>query len=144
MEEWAVVILFRMQTARSAGPYKTGPCGLNNTSREPFLCVVDMTDDAQSLEELCGTSMHADEAVQTMLQDQKFKHKGPRLQKGARPILSGSRGWSPPISVMPMVSWRLLYSLTSLLVAYIFIGSKGYLVCIASAGKNQPSNSVNS
>jgi hypothetical protein len=38
VEAWAVVILFRMQTARSAGPYKTEPCGINDTSPEPF-CV---------------------------------------------------------------------------------------------------------
>ncbi len=49
MEEWAVVILFRIQTVRLAGTYKMGPCRLNNTSPEPFLCVVNMTDDAQSL-----------------------------------------------------------------------------------------------
>jgi hypothetical protein len=73
-DEWAVVTLFTMQTARSAGQYKTGPCGLNDTSPEPFLCVVKMTDDAQSLAERCGTSVHATEALLTILHEQKIKH----------------------------------------------------------------------
>ncbi len=63
---------FWMQTARSAGPYKTGPCGLNDTSPEPF-CVLNMTDDAQSLAEQCGTSVHATEAHLCNLQEQKIK-----------------------------------------------------------------------
>jgi hypothetical protein len=64
-------------TARSAGQYKTGPCGLNITSAakfpRTFLCVVIMTDDAQSLEEQCGTSAHAAQALLTILQEQKIK-----------------------------------------------------------------------
>jgi hypothetical protein len=40
MDEWAVVILFRMQTVRSAGPYKTEPCGLNDTSPESLLTIL--------------------------------------------------------------------------------------------------------
>jgi hypothetical protein len=67
-----------MQTARSAGPYKTGPCGLNYTSPEPF-CVVNMTDDAQSLSEQCGTSVHATEALLCNLWEQKIKHCWPAL-----------------------------------------------------------------
>jgi hypothetical protein len=74
VDERAVVILFRMQTARSAGPYKRGLCRLNDTPPEPF-CVVYMTDDAQSLEEQCGTSVHGTEALLTILQDQESKHE---------------------------------------------------------------------
>jgi hypothetical protein len=82
VEEWAVVILFRMQTARSAGPYKTGLYGLNNTSPELF-CVVNLTDDAQSLEERFGATVHATEALLTILQEQKIKQDWPPLRRFA-------------------------------------------------------------
>jgi hypothetical protein len=36
-----------------------------------------MTDDAQSLAEQCGTSVHATEALLCNLQEQKIKHYGP-------------------------------------------------------------------
>ncbi len=37
------------------------------------MCVVNMTDDAQSLEGRCGTSVHTTEALLTILQEQKIK-----------------------------------------------------------------------
>jgi hypothetical protein len=37
------------------------------------LCVVNMTDDAQSLTERCGTSVHAMDALLCNLQEQKIK-----------------------------------------------------------------------
>jgi hypothetical protein len=64
---------FRMQTECSAGPYKTRQCRLNNTSPDPFLCVVNMTDDAQSLAEQRGTSVHATEALLCNFREQKIK-----------------------------------------------------------------------
>jgi hypothetical protein len=38
-----------------------------------FLCVVNMTDDAQSLAEQSGTSVHATEALLCNLREQKIK-----------------------------------------------------------------------
>jgi hypothetical protein len=38
-----------------------------------FLCVVNMTDEAQSLAKQCGTSVHATEALLCNLQEQKIK-----------------------------------------------------------------------
>ncbi len=35
--------------------------------------MVNMTDNAQSLEERCGTSVHATEAILTILQEQNIK-----------------------------------------------------------------------
>jgi hypothetical protein len=37
------------------------------------MCVVNLTDDVQSLDERCGTSVHAKEALLTILQEQKIK-----------------------------------------------------------------------
>jgi hypothetical protein len=39
------------------------------------LCVVNMTDDAQSLAEQCGTSVHATEALLCNFQEQKIKQR---------------------------------------------------------------------
>jgi hypothetical protein len=61
-----------MQTARSVGPYKPGPC-CQTTLPRTFLCVVNMTDDAQSIAEQCGTSVHAMEALLCNLREQKIK-----------------------------------------------------------------------
>ncbi len=62
-----------MRTARSAGPYKRGRADLT-TLPQNLVCVVNMTDDAQSLEEQCGTSVHATEALLcTYLKEQKIK-----------------------------------------------------------------------
>jgi hypothetical protein len=66
--DWAAVILFRMQTACLAGPYR-----IKRHFPRIFLCVVNMTHDAQSLAERCGTSVHATEALLSILQQQKIK-----------------------------------------------------------------------
>ena len=54
-----------------------------------------MTDDAQSLAEQCGTSVHATEALLYNLQEQKIKHQGHAA--AGRPedsdIPRGEDGW---------------------------------------------------
>jgi hypothetical protein len=50
-----------------------GACGSNHTSPQPVVCVVNLTADAQSLAERCGTSVHATEALLTIHQEQKIK-----------------------------------------------------------------------
>ena len=55
-----------------AGPYITGPCGLNSSS--PELCfMARMADDAQLLLKQCGTSIHPQEARPSPTQDQTVK-----------------------------------------------------------------------
>jgi hypothetical protein len=55
-----------------AGPYITGPCGLNSSSPE-FSFMARMADDAQLLIEQCGTSIHPQEARPSPTQDQTVK-----------------------------------------------------------------------
>ena len=68
-----------------------------------FLCVVNMTDDAQPLAEQCGTSAHATEALLHIRQEQKIRHFLPMDGCSVPRIMGHVQGSDADIGSSPQV-----------------------------------------